>query len=34
MRTITLPAESWRAISAVLREQGLPHMREHADRLE
>ena len=34
MRIITLPAEHWRAIIAVLRKKGLPHMVEHADRLE
>ena len=34
MRTITLPWETWRAIIAVLREKGLPSMREHADYLE
>jgi hypothetical protein len=34
MNPITLSWEDWRAVSAVLREKGLPSMREHADCLE
>jgi hypothetical protein len=34
MRTIVLPWEIWRAIFAALRQKGLRHMLEHADRLE
>ncbi len=28
------PEEAWRAITAMLREKGLPDMREHADRVK
>ncbi len=34
MRAITLPWEDWRAVIAVLRDKGLPYMREHADIIE
>ena len=34
MRTLTLPPETWRAVITALREKGLPHMLEHAERLE
>ena len=33
MNAITLPWEDWRTVIAVLREKGLPYMREHADYL-
>jgi hypothetical protein len=33
-RTIALPSESWRAIIAVLRDEALPYMLDHADHLE
>jgi hypothetical protein len=34
MRTITLSWETWCAIIAALRKKGLPHMLDHAERLE
>jgi hypothetical protein len=34
VNVITLPWETWRAVIAVLREKGLPYMREHADLIE
>jgi len=34
VKTITLPWESWRAVIASLREQGVPSMLEHASHIE
>jgi hypothetical protein len=34
MRTIELPWEPWRSVTAALREKALPYMLEHADYLE
>ena len=34
MRTIELPWDTWRAVSAILREKSLPFMLDHADLIE